>query len=114
MKKLSIIAVLISLLLTTSEAWARKTSSRLAEGFIQSINHEKQTLVIKSDSESLVFVWNDWTKFFENGESFKVASLKPGTKVDYWYRAPLFGDHFVTKVAWENSQDLKKENQHEK
>lgn len=92
--------------LTAPNSWARQTSSRLAEGVIEKVDQETHTLTIKSleDSKIQVFVWNDRTKFLKNNKLTDPAALKVGTIVDYWYRAPLFGEQFVTKVTWETDQ----------
>lgn len=98
------------LVLTPPEAWARRPNSRLANGVVQSIDHEKRTLVIKSPqySEPVVFVWNERTTFLENKGLAPLTSLKKGVRVNYWYRSPFFGGPFVTKIAWQlgEKQDL--------
>ena len=96
--------VLTTVLLTGTSASARPPRARPVEATVESINLETRTLTIasaKSKAPSdLALTWQ--TKFLHNWKFAAASQLKPGTRATVYYRTPLFGKPFVTKVVWVN------------
>lgn len=97
-------AFLITLFFTfASTASARTPPSREWSGVMERIDHDAKTLAVHSEKKSRTFelIWRDRTQFIHSSKFTSLAALKPGTKVCVFYRAPVFGKPFATRVIWE-------------
>jgi hypothetical protein len=104
-----LLAVASLLLLSSSAGWARPPRARELCGVIQAIDPRTQTLTIQSPKrdQSSTFAVKDYTKFIKNWKFTNSGSLKEGQRACVYYRSPLFGKPFVTKVVWTNGQAQK-------
>ena len=78
-------------------------------GVIQAIDAQSHALTIQSPKRDrpLTVVWKRDTGFINNWKFADSASLKEGMRVCIYYRSPLFGKPFVTKVVWVDEQSAK-------
>ena len=90
------------LCLCTANAWALPPLTRRVPGIIQSIDHEARTLTVMPDKGKgpVLLIWKNDTLFLYNGQFTNAAALKEGTSAVAYYRAPLFGKAFATKLVW--------------
>jgi hypothetical protein len=73
-----------------------------ARGVIQAIDPQTHTLTIESPkrAEPLTVVLKRETKFIKNWKFTEQDSLAVGQHACIYYRSPMFGRPFVTKVVW--------------
>ena len=97
-----LLAAVLFVLAASSPVSARTPPAREWCGVIERINHQAKTLAVRSDKESktLELIWRDNTRFIRNSKFDSPVALKQGTKVCVFYRAPIFGKPFATKVVW--------------
>ena len=96
------ISLIIFLLAATFSAWGRTPPAREWCGVIERIDHQAKTLAVRSDKESKTFelMWRDRSQFIRNSKFDSPTTLKEGSKVCVFYRAPIFGKPFATRVIW--------------
>lgn len=91
----------VALLGAMNVSGSTERSSRL-DATVESINPQTRILVIrpaKKKGPSLLALTKE-TKFLRNWKFVTVNDLKSGSRVVVYYRSPLFGKPFVTKVVW--------------
>jgi hypothetical protein len=81
---------------------ARPPRARELCGVIQAIDPQTHTLTIESPkrAEPLTVVLKRETKFIKNWKFTEQDSLAVGQHACIYYRSPMFGRPFVTKVVW--------------
>lgn len=103
-----IFLILLFACLYPTDALAIRPRSRAAEGIIENIDTRHRTLTIKrldsDEQEVLTYEWKDYTKFFREDQIVNAEALRAGARINYWYRSPLFGKPFVTRVMWKSSE----------
>lgn len=84
------------------DSWARPPRARELCGVIQAIDPQTHTLTIESPKRDkpLTVVLKRETKFIRNWKFTEQDSLSEGHRACIYYRSPLFGRPFVTKVVW--------------
>lgn len=92
--------------LSSADAWARTPRARELCGVIQTVDTQTHTLTVESPErdEPLTLVVKRQTKFIKNWKFTEPGSLRKGQYACVYYRSPLFGKPFVTKVVWSNGQ----------
>ena len=90
--------------LSSADTWARPPRARELCGVIQDIDAQTHTLTVQSPKrdQPLTVIWKRDTRFIKNWKFTDSASLKVGLQACVYYRSPLFGKPFVTKVVWVN------------
>jgi hypothetical protein len=105
------------LCLSSADSWARPPRARELCGVIEAIDPQTHALTIQSPKrdQPLTVVWKRDTKFIHDWQFTDSAGLKKGLRACVYYRSPLFGKPFVTKVVWLNGPEQKPttSNQHE-
>ncbi len=101
--------VVLTLCFTATTASALPLRSRQLACEVQNIDRSDRVLTLncEKESQSMELIWNDDTWFVHNQEFTNSAALKARTKVRVYYRSPLFGKKFVTRVVWENGPSEK-------
>ncbi len=101
-----LVGVLLSAaFLTAPSASAVQPRARPAEGKVLFVDGDAQSFVFKPDKKRpLVLDWTRNTVFVHNRQLTNAVALKPGLSGTVYYRSPLFGKPFVTKVIWENGK----------
>jgi hypothetical protein len=92
----------VALLLSAAESQARPPRARELCGVVQAIDPQTHTLTIESPNRDkpLTVVLKQETKFIMNWKFTEQGSLAKGQRACIYYRSPLFGKPFVTKVVW--------------
>ena len=74
--------------------------TREAEGIIQSIDYEHQTMTLSyvQGSGPKVLVWRRETEFLRDAKPVPATELKAGMGVIVYYHSPLFGKPYATRV----------------
>ncbi len=92
------------MLLSGADSWARPPRAREVCGAVQKIDRAAHTLTIlpEKKGEPLNVVWKRDTKFIHNWKFANSTLLKEERRACVYYRTPLFGKPFVTKVVWVN------------
>ena len=100
----TIVVVAVAFTFPGANAWARPPLARPLPGVVQSIDRDARTLTVlpSKGKGPVVLVWKNDTRFLHNWRFTNAATLKEGTTAVVYYRAPLFGKPFATKVVWEN------------
>ena len=95
-----------ALLLSAAESQARPPRARELCGVIQMIDPASHTLTVQSPKrdEPMTLVWKRDARFIKNWKFTEPGSLREGQRACVYYRSPLFGKPFVTKVVWTNGQ----------
>lgn len=95
------------LCLSSADTWARPPRARELCGVIQAIDVQSHTVTVQSPQrdQPLTVVWKRDTKFIHNWKFTESATLKEGLRACVYYRSPIFGKPFVTKVVWLNGQE---------
>ena len=103
----SMLAAAALLCLSSADAWARPPRARESCGVIQAIDPQTHTLTVQSPKrdQPLTVVWKRDTKFIHNWKFTDSAALKEGLRACVYYRSPIFGKPFVTKVVWVNGKE---------
>ncbi len=83
---------------------AHETSwARPATGLVLSIDRIRDTIVFLPDrgsGERWVMDLESSAQYRENSKSVSSLALKPGMRVEVFYRTPIFGNRFIAKVIW--------------
>lgn len=100
MKTLRIILMLM-LAGAASPAWARSPRSREFCGSIETVAANQSALIVaQSSGKRLTAVWTKGTIFIHDGKSSDATGLAQAQGVCAYYRTPLFGPVYLTKVVW--------------
>lgn len=91
------------------ESQARPPRARERQCVVQTIERSSRTMTLRcgKDAEPLEVVWTRQTNFLQNGKFADAALPKTGQAVTVYYRSPLFGKKFATKVVWKDGSDDK-------
>jgi hypothetical protein len=87
-----------------SSVFAHTPHEREAHGVIQSIDYQKQTLMLTYVQERgpQKLIWKSDTQFLCDLKPVPATELKVGMDVTIYYHSPFFGKPFVTKAVWVN------------
>lgn len=107
LKSLTPAIAAVALLLSAAEGQARPPRARELCGVIQMIDSASHTLTVQSPKrdEPFTVVWKRDTRFIKNWKFTESAALKEGLRACVYYRSPIFGKPFVTKVVWVNGKE---------
>ena len=96
--------LLVGLLTSGFESHARPPRQHAARGVIESIDHARRTLVLVElkTGASRTFVWNDSTRFRQDGKKIAADALQPGTAVKGYYRREV-GRLVLRELRWSNT-----------
>lgn len=96
-------AVCFALMATCSPATARPPQAIVQRGTIEAIDRDAHILRLQRHGEavSLMLAWNSRTHVFEGTRAVTADELTRGASVTVWYRNPLFGERFATKILIE-------------
>lgn len=84
-----------------SPAWARMPRSREFCGIIERVAIERHEIAVGGpDGGQLVAVWIKDPQFIHRGEMADPSRLPTAQPVCAYYRTPLFGPVYVTKIVW--------------
>jgi hypothetical protein len=91
-------------IVTAMPAAAHTVRSRPASGTIETLDVGARTVKFSptSDKAPTELALTRQTIFIHNWHFVPASELKPGTLVVVYYRTPLIGRPFVTKVVWVN------------
>ena len=96
--------VLIAICCTISGTRAHETSwARPARGQVLSIDRIADTIVFLPDEgrkDPWLMDLESSTRYYENGKSVSAFALKRHARVEVFYRTPIFGNRFISKVVW--------------
>lgn len=92
--------------LFTQDAAAMAIRSRPLVGTVQAFDEQTRELVFMEEGVSRAsdFVVTRRTQYLLDWSSVHASDLKPGTKATVYYRKPLFGKPFITKVTWQKAK----------
>jgi hypothetical protein len=95
-------ATVMLLNLSITDTWARAPRARELCGVIQAIDPQTHTLIIESPQRDkpLTVVLKQETEFIKDWKFTESGSLREGQRACVYYRSPLFGKPFVTKIVW--------------
>jgi len=81
--------------------------ARRAEGKVLAVDRQTNTMSVKPPNAKrpLLLRWDKSTRFVHNQQFTNSAALTEGLPVAVFYRSPLFGKLYVTKVLWENGKN---------
>ncbi len=102
--KLFAALLLVGLLTTSFESYALPPRQHAARGVIESIDHDKRTLVLvdPKTKTSRTFVWNNSTRFRQDGQKTSAETLRVGIEVKGYYRKEV-GRFVLRELRWSNS-----------
>jgi hypothetical protein len=100
-----ILAVVLGTFCGISDAKARPPQSRNEQGLIESVDPTARVLQLRRPhrSEPLRLVWNARTRFVAGQHFTNADQLRSGRAAQVWYRTPLFGERFATKIVLRDS-----------
>jgi hypothetical protein len=92
----------VGLLLLAAESPGRPPLARQVSGRVVELDRQSQIILVAyaQQAKPLHLEWRERTQFVENGRFSTAGALKAGERIELWYRAPLFGKPFATKVVW--------------
>ncbi len=90
-----------------TSASARTIRAREVHVVVQSIDRRAKTLTLMYDQGhgQRKLIWNADTKFLCDWRCVSSDELKEGARATIYYRSPLFGKPFATKVVWSIAAD---------
>lgn len=89
--------------LTAPSASARPPRARPAKGKILLVDRARRSFVFKPDEKRpLVLDWTKHTRFVHDSQLTNALALKAGLSGTVYYRSPLFGKAYASKIVWEN------------
>jgi len=97
-------ALVAAALMIASDAFARPPRSRPVAATVESVSLETRTLTVTParDKGPSDLALTRQTKFIHNWKFAPASELKTGAQATVYYRTPLFGKPFVTKIVWLN------------
>lgn len=100
MKSIRILLMLLTVS-AASPAWARSPRSREFCGNVEAVGTSSSTLTVtQSSGKNLTAVWTKDTVFIHDGKGSDAAALSGARTVCAYYRTPLIGPAYLTKVVW--------------
>ena len=104
--------ILVTMAVLSSTSLARPPQPAQQVGIIEAVDHAARTLRLRQTGEagSLTLTWNNRTRFIEHDTAATAAALRKGASVRVWYRSPLFGPRWATKVHLEGGADASTRN----
>lgn len=99
--------IFTAMCLTAATSWARPPRAREACGALQGMDRQTHllTLLPTKNGKPLAVVWKADTRFVRNWQFTTADSLQEGARACVYYRSPLFGKPFVTKIVWTNGKE---------
>lgn len=96
--------LLVGLLTSGFRCYALPPRQHAARGVIESIDHAKRTLVLVDPKTrtSRIFVWNDSTRFRQDGKKITPETLQAGIGVKGYYRKEI-GRLVLRELRWSNT-----------
>ncbi len=96
--------LLIGLLTSGFESQALPPRQHAARGVIESIDHANRTLVLvePKTKTSRTYVWNDSTRFRQDGKKLTPDTLQVGITVQGYYRKEV-GRFVLRELRWSNT-----------
>jgi hypothetical protein len=96
-------ALCAALIAAPSQGSARRPQARVESATIQTVDQNACVLRVQryGNAIPLTLAWNSRTIFVEGARVVTSATLTKGTPVKVWYRTPLFGKRFATKIVIE-------------
>lgn len=96
--------LLMGVLTNAFESQALPPRQHAARGVIESIDYAQHTLVLVEPmtGTSRTFVWNDATRFRQEGKKVTADALQPGAAVKGYYRREV-GRLVLRELRWSNS-----------
>lgn len=96
--------LLMGALTIAFESHALPPRQHAARGVIESVDLEKRTLVLvePKTKTSRIFVWNDSTRFRQDGQKTTHEVLQPGMTVRGYYRREV-GRMVLRELRWSNT-----------
>lgn len=93
--------LLFGVLLSGLQSFALPPRQHAARGVIESIDHAKRTLVLvdPKTKTSRTFVWNDSTRFRQDGQKTTGGTLQAGIEVKGYYRKEV-GRFVLRELRW--------------
>ena len=93
----------IVLVFSSVPASARLPQPIQKRGVIEMIDHPTHTLRlrVKADGRVLMLVWTPRTQILNGTRKATLTDLTKGASVTVWYRHPVFGERFATKILIE-------------
>lgn len=87
----------------TGEISARPPQARTEFGTVAAADANARVirLQLRCTAIPLTLVWNQRTRIFHGADAVSTAHLTLGTPVKVWYRTPIFGERFATKITIE-------------
>jgi hypothetical protein len=95
-----LLAALIATFAVGSNAWARPPQSRVESGVIGSADYTTHVLRLRRAErcEPLTVIWNPRTRFLAEDRLNTESGLQAGKRAVVYYRTPLFGERYATKI----------------
>ena len=102
--KLFGVLLLMGVLTSAFESQALPPRQHAARGVIESIDHAKQTLVLVGPKTNArrIYVWNDSTRFRQDGKKTTHETLQGGMTVRGYYRREV-GRFVLRELRWSNT-----------
>lgn len=96
--------LLIGVLTSAFESQALPPRQHAARGVIESIDHANRTLVLvePKTKTSRIYVWNDSTRFRQDGKKITSETLQPGMTVRGYYRREV-GRLVLRELRWSST-----------
>lgn len=93
--------LLVGVLTASFESQALPPRQHAARGVIESVDHAKQSLVLvePKTKTSRIHVWNDSTRFRQDGKKVSHDRLQPGMAVKGYYRKEA-GRLVLRELRW--------------
>lgn len=103
-KKLFATLLLVGLLTSGFESHALPPRQHAASGVIKSVDLAKRTMVLVDSKtmSSRIFVWNDSTRFRQDGKKIAPGTLQAGMTVRGYYRREV-GRFVFRELRWSNT-----------
>ena len=106
MRKMSLFALLLCLVLGTAAMAAAKDTTRTAKGSVTTVDTSGRSFAVKEKSGDETFWIADTTKIEEHGKTITLADLKSGEEVLVWYTSNA-GKNDATKVIVQSVKETK-------
>jgi len=85
MRKLSISALILCLILGTAVVAMAKTTTHMAKGTVSSVDPTANSLTVKVKTGDETFMVSTTTKITEAGKTIPLADVKTGDSAQVWY-----------------------------
>jgi len=98
MRKLSISALILCLILGTAVVAMAKETTHSAKGTVSAVDQTANTLTVKGKKGDETFNLSATTKITENGKAITLADVKTGDSAQVWYTEKA-GKNDASKVV---------------